>query len=156
MALRDKIVGFALKHLVEGPAQKQSLGELAAAMEKSAQTVEARLASKQDSERNRNVLRHIIGIERWGQKRLRVALGETLVIDEYDGYQPALGTPWATLRSEFQSTRQATLALIREMEQAGVQHSARVHHNDLGEVSPHGWLRYLDSHATRETMKMFR
>lgn len=156
MALRDKIVGFIAKNLVEGPAQKQSLAELAAGMERSSRTVEERVSGKQDSEWNRNTLRHIIGIERWGQKRLRVALGEPLVVDEYDGYQPAPGTPLATLREEFQSTRQATLALIREMEQAGVKPTARVYHNDLGEISPHGWLRYLDSHATRETRKMFR
>jgi len=72
--------------------------------------------------------------------------------DEYDGYRPAPGLDWPGLQAEFQSTRRETLALARQLEQAGAE--ARVHHNEMGELSARGWLYYLNMHADMECKRL--
>jgi len=43
----------------------------------------------------------VIGIERWGQRRLRMLLGEPPVSDEYDSYRPGEDLSMPALRDAF-------------------------------------------------------
>jgi len=105
------------------------------------------------TERNYKRLNHIIGIERWGQQRLKVALGTPFVMDEYDGYRPPFGLSWNELQDMFNQTRLDTLALANRLnEQGAVQKT--VFHNTFGEISTTHWLYYLRVHANSEIWQM--
>ncbi len=95
------------------------------------------------------------GLERWGQSRLRVALGEPLLMDEYDVYRPPRAAGWAELQDAFHSTRQQTVALAGQLDQA-VTNGVKVPHNQFGLLTVRSWLRYLDIHANMEAKKLRR
>jgi hypothetical protein len=107
-----------------------------------------------DSDLNRRVLNHIIGIERWGQRRLKVALGEPFLQDEYNGYRPARETSWEALKTAFAQTRAETVALARTLAAQPGLASKRIRHNDYGDLSVGGWLNYLRTHAELESRKL--
>lgn len=131
-----------------------SLKSLAAQLEATGRVVLDRAGQAADTEHNRRVLSHIVGIERWGQRRLSVFLGEPLVMDEYDSYRPERGTSWAELKAQFETTRAQTLSLVQRLEAA--QPSQTVPHNQFGPLSAAGWLRYLNLHAAMESRKIRR
>ncbi|MCA9909367.1 MAG: hypothetical protein KC519_12010 [Anaerolineae bacterium] len=131
----------------------RSLTEMMVALQASSQKLQRRFDGCSDVPRNRQVLSHIVGIERWGQRRLRVALGDPFEMDEYDSYRPARETDWATLQTMFAETRRETVRLIGLIERAGVA-DVRVRHNMYGELTVRGWLKYLLVHADAEAMKM--
>ena len=58
-------------------------------LENDGKTIEARANRAKNEQKAQIVLRHITGIERWGQQRLQAFLGKAFVRDEFDGYQPA-------------------------------------------------------------------
>ena len=99
------------------------------------------------------MLTHLIGIERWGQQRLRVALGEPLALDEYDPYRPE-GEDWAGLQQCFQRTRQETISLSKSLRMARLDVGTRICHNQFGEISLLGWIFYLNFHAKLESLKI--
>lgn len=129
----------------------KSLADLIQQAEESGQTIVEYLADKPDTPKNRQQMRHVIGIERWGQRRLKTILSEPPIQDEYDGYQPSESLDLAGLRNEFQITRADTLAIARGIEQKGVAETARANHNGMGDVSLKIWLRYLTMHANFES-----
>jgi len=138
------------------PARKLTLSVLATKMDESGRKIEQHLAKVEGVYANYEVLAHIIGIERWGQQRLRSVLGEPLVMDEYDAYRPSIALFWDDLREEFKKTRQETLALVRTLERVGVDDTTAVRHNELGIITVAGWLRYLDMHANLECNKKIK
>ncbi|MCJ7624103.1 MAG: hypothetical protein MUO76_11415 [Anaerolineaceae bacterium] len=93
---------------------------------------------------------HIIGIERWGQRRLRVALGEPFELDEYDEYQPSEDLGWEELIDTFHNARRETAALAKAMGERGDAH-IYIRHNQFGDLSVRSWFRYLDMHANIES-----
>jgi hypothetical protein len=115
--------------------------------------LEARFDGKADIDQNRRILSHIIGIERWGQRRLRVFLGEPFVDEEYNSYRPPREMSWSELRTQFRETRTQTLTLIDPIAAADPG-GQRVYHNQWGLLSARGWLNYLDVHARGESFKM--
>jgi hypothetical protein len=123
------------------------------ALQASGQKLQGRFGSCSDVPRNRQVLSHIIGIERWGQRRLRVALDDPFEMDEYNAYRPARETDWTTLQTMFAATRRETIRLIGLIERAGVA-DRRILHNMYGDLTVRGWLKYLLVHADAEAMKM--
>lgn len=129
------------------------MAQMAQTLAHSGKALSQQFEKLSNNDRNRQVLNHIIGIERWGQSRLRVALGEALVRDEYNGYRPARETDWVTLKQQFTETRAATVALVQDLDKAGVV-SRKVWHNRYGEITVKGWLRYLNIHANMESKKM--
>ncbi len=153
MALRDIIQGLVVGLLIERPASRRTFDELSSQLESSKAKLNERLANVNDTSANRTLLRHIIGIERWGQRRLRVALGETPVLDEYDDYQPSADLSWADLRNALSTTRQETVTLARQLGASSVDSSLKVRHNDFGPLSLRGWLRYLNTHANIESQR---
>ncbi len=151
MGLKDRIYQWAGQRFIERPASRMSVVDLAAALSASGDEVRARLAKAGASPRNVACLRHIIGIERWGQRRLRVFLGEPPVMDGHHPYKPT-ETEWGTLLTEFASARADTVALASELTTADQR--ATVPHNQYGPFTARGWLRYLNGHARLESKLM--
>lgn len=140
--------------LLERPARKASLPDLAQRLEESGYKISARLKTLPESDRNRIVLRHIIGIERWGQRRLRTAFGEPFLNEEYDGYKPDKSTAWERLQTEFAETRRHTVTLIHDLNEAKVNTNRKIPHNSYGDLTLRGWIRYLEVHAGFESKKI--
>jgi len=154
MSVIGRLIGRVLRPIVERQARGRSVGEFAGALERSGQEVAARLQAAPDTSHNREVANHIVGIERWGQRRLRVALGEPPLSDGYRGYRLPEGADMAALRSAFERTRQETVSLVRALDAAKLEPSTRVRHNHLGALSVRGWLAYLEGHAKRESTRI--
>ncbi len=147
------IMNLAANLFFERPARNRDLTALADDLRTSGTTVQQRIANASDTPRSREFALHLIGIERWGQRRLRVALGEPLVQDEYDGYRPAQDIAFDKLSSEFEQTRQETLNLVTALENA--TYTDTIDYNAYGPMSVNGWLKYLDMHASL-TAKLVR
>jgi hypothetical protein len=140
--------------IIELPARWTGIDRLIERLEKSGRSLEKRAAAAGARSSNAEVLAHIIGIERWGQRRLRVLLGELGTLDEYDFYRPK-EKDLAALRTIFQTTRQETISLCKSLRMAGIDLGARVLHNQLGEISLLGWLYYLNLHARIESQRIY-
>ena len=149
MGIKNLIAGL----IIERPAKKLTLAQLATNLEATGRQLEQRMASAGDTQSNRAHTHHVIGIERWGQRRLQVALGEPPIVDECDEYQLAPDLNWQELQAEFHAVRQDTIALARRVEEAGAG-ATLVPHNEFGDLSMHGWLRYLDNHASLESKRI--
>ena len=154
MSVIGRVIGGILRPILERQAKGRSAQGFADALERSGVAVQKRLENAPDTPRNREVANHIVGIERWGQRRLRVALGEPLVIDPYRGYRLPEGTDYGALQSAFGDTRRDTVQLARELGFSDPKLQVKVRHNDLGELSVGGWLAYLEGHAQRESTRL--
>lgn len=146
---------FGTDLLLDFPVRRQSLDDLAARLEESGKSILRRCAALPATPFNHKLLSHIIGIERWGQRRLQTALGAELILDEYDGYRPAPETSWQALQAEFEATRRDTLALAQNLSQVDSP-DLRIPHNAYGPMRLRAWLVYLDLHASIETWKFQR
>jgi hypothetical protein len=153
MAIADLLMKPIVNLMVERPGRKLPLAAWSQKLAESGEQINQRVATAQTPQ-GAATLRHITGIERWGQRRLQVALGEPFVQDEYDGYQPPADADIATLREEFRTTRQATVTLAQKLATAGVSDEVTVRHNQFGPVSVRGWLSYLNSHANFESKRI--
>jgi len=148
------IFGVVLRIFTEWRAKKLSLAELTRRLDDSTEKVARRFEGASNTRLNLKQARHVIGIERWAQRRLRVALGEPPVTDEYDSYRPDELSDLRALHEAFVQTRQETKTIIQQLQSAGVSFDTRVPHNELGPLSIRGWLLYLIDHAGRETLIM--
>lgn len=151
MSAREILTGLMVGLLIERPAKKKTLAEFATQFEQSGAALSRRIEKATPKPIHRRQIRHVVGIERWGQRRLRVALGEPPIHDEYDTYQPPEDASWETLVDAFRDTRQTTVELVRTLATQPID-DVRIKHNDLGPLSVRGWLGYLKSHATREAL----
>jgi hypothetical protein len=140
--------------VIDRPARKKTIDELKTQLESSAKEMSERLEKRQDSPTNRRQLCHIVGIERWGQRRLRVAIGEPFLAEEYDHYRPSLESTWSELINEWGTTRKNTLALANDLSQPSTLQDLKILHNMYGLLSINGWLRYLDVHARSEMKRI--
>jgi len=153
MAVRDNLYHFAGNLAFNLTAGGKSPAQWAQRLADNGRKLETTFAATPQTEFNARVLNHIIGIERWGQRRLRVALGEPFVRDEYNGYRPAREASWDELKRDFVTTRADTVRIARELEQAKAG-DKRILHNAYGNLTVRGWLRYLDIHSSFEAKKM--
>lgn len=142
--------------MAERAAHGKGLDRLAADLEASGATMDARLARAGDTPANRDAIAHWVGIERWSQRRLRVALGEPFLEDGHRPYRPDEASGVAALRRAFAETRAETLALVGRLRAAGVDPSVTVRHNDLGDMTVAGWLAYLVQHPEQESRARLR
>jgi DinB superfamily len=153
MTFKDSISQLIAGMFLENPAKGKSIMQLRSALELSGIQMQARL---EVGKPNPELLRHIITIERWGQNRLRSALGEVqFVLDGSGQYAPASTLGWPELKSEFAKVRQETLEITRRLEFANPSPGPVVH-NQFGPVSVKGWLRYLNVHANMEMQRKLR
>lgn len=147
-------VGTIMRTIFQVQTFNKSLAALIQSANESGEQIESHLTGKPDTPKNRQQIRHVIGIERWGQRRLRTILGEPSIQDEYDGYQPDEKLDLRDLQAEFKKTRSETLAIIEAIQQTGVAESATANHNDMGDVSLKLWVRYLTMHANFESRRV--
>lgn len=140
--------------LLERPYRKKELPQIAGILERSGSRLEQKMRRLDETDRNRIVLRHIIGIERWGQRRLQVALGEPLAQDEYDDYRPERQAAWQDYLADFHHTRARTVSLAHDLHEARVKLSRAIPHNQYGDLTVRGWLRYLEMHAKLESRRL--
>lgn len=145
---------LATNVLMEWPVQRKSLADLEQTLQTAGESLKQKVAAAPDTETNRKTLSHIIGIERWGQKRLTVALGEPLAVEEYDLYRPGRDASWADLQQQFTQTRQASVALVQQLQQTQVDPGRKIKHNGYGDLTVRGWLRYLIFHANAESWRI--
>ena len=153
MSLRDTLTGAVSGLLLERPFRNKDFAEIAQELDLAGGRLKHTFASAKDNPDNRRLLGHIVGMERWGQSRLRVALGEPLTMDEYDDYRPPRDSTWPALQGAFSETRQQSVALIQQLGQAYIA-NIKVPHNQFGPLSVRSWLRYLDLHANLEAKKL--
>lgn len=154
MGVKETISGFVAHHLIEKPAGKKSVADLASELALGSQIIDERAAKAGNAEKARAVLRHLTGIERWGQRRLRVFLGDKPTNDEYDGYRPGADLTLEEMRATFRSTRAETVKLAERLARSKVAPDATVEHNSFGPISLRAWLGYLQTHANWESKKM--
>lgn len=138
----------------ERPVRKLSLSDLTEQLEQSGKHISEWLNAAEINYTNRRHLCHLIGIERWGQRRIRVAIGEPFLEEEYDHYRPSQDRPWEELKAEWDLTRQATISLIAGLNETNFPTDIKIVHNQYGPLSVKAWLRYLDVHASSEGRKL--
>jgi hypothetical protein len=152
MTLKERLTSVVIYFVIEQPAKRQGLAKLVQALTDSGEALHRDLERIEDSDKNRGQLRHIIALEKWGQRRLKVVLGEPFVRDENHAYKPPPETPWVSLKEMFAATRAETLALAEELKQRDT--TQKVLHNQFGLVSVLGWFRYLETHARLEGKRL--
>jgi hypothetical protein len=150
MGLADRVFQLMAEMLLERPVRDKTLPEFRKELEETGQNIQRQLGTADETQKNRDALRHIICIERWSQQRVKAALGEPFVMDESDGYLPAAEITWDQLQGAFRETRQETLALVRKLDEANVGRDLRVRHNQWGNLTVYGWLNYMNGHANRD------
>ena len=148
------LLGTLIRSITERNARGKSYTDFQRALVKTGETVHGRFQDAADTAGHRQAGRHIVGIERWSQSRLRAALGEAYLRDEYDSYQPGEELDMSSLAQAFAETRQGTERILTELEAAGVPLSKTVPHNQLGEMTIGGWLSYIIAHAGRESKRL--
>jgi hypothetical protein len=154
MGLRETALKLIVPLFVENPAQKQSFAQLSAKLEKTQGEIANRIrgVQTQNLEKHRATLRHIIGIERWGTERMKVALGEAFKSDGQKDYHPDPNSDFTALLEDFTATRLETLRVAKLVEQKNP--NAKIEHNGFGPLSVKGWLGYLNVHAEIESRKL--
>lgn len=144
------IIGAGLRFISEWQGRNLSLQEAARLLETSGEALAQRFRGASATPRSLEQARHIIGIERWGQSRLKQLLGGPILNDEYDGYRPDELATMPALADAMTATRAETVALVRALQAAGKTGVETAPHNELGELSLLGWIVYLRDHAIRE------
>lgn len=147
--MANPIARFAAHQLLERPAARIGIDGLIERLEVGRGPLAA-VAAAADDAAARKQLRHVIAIERWGQNRLRVALGDAVFErDESRAYAPPEDEPLGPLVERFEAVRAETLALGRRIA-ASDAGATKVEHNSLGPISARAWLRYLQVHGELE------
>ena len=155
MSLMQRLIGLVRRPMADWHARGRAIEQLAAELEASGRAMDARLKGLPDTPGHRTAVAHWVGIERWGQRRLRVALGEPFLDDGHHAYKPEADTIDA-LRQAFAHTRAETIGLAHRLREAGVDPATTVRHNDLGQLSVAGWLAYLLQHPEQESRARLR
>lgn len=151
MGFKQGFFQWAGRMMFERPARGLSVVELASTLSSSGDEVRERAAAKEGTPANVARLRHIIGIERWGQQRLRVFLGDPFEPGGHHPHKPT-ETDWSALQTELASTRADTVALAGQLTTADLART--VPHDQFGPLTVRGWLAYLQRHARMESKLM--
>ncbi|RJF71477.1 DinB family protein [Deinococcus cavernae] len=152
---KGDIKEFVVANVLERPAGRSSFTDLGQNLERGGVHLAQRAEKASDTPENREVLMHIIGIERWGQNRIRVALKQRpFEKDDYHAYRPPAGTSLPQLRNLLSQTRSGTVDLARQLHKSPPDDDFVVEHNGLGPLTAKGWLRYLTQHADLESRKL--
>ena len=154
MQLKKQLYNMGAKLVLERPANSRGLKEFEEMFVQSGQALISKYAAAEDDDHTRRVISHVIGIERWGQRRLQVALGDPFVKDEYDIYRPPRDSTLESLQVAFDNTRATTIDLIRQMQEALVDLTMQIEHNHYGPLTVRGWLQYLHVHSTFESERL--
>jgi len=151
---REDVRHLVVERVLERPTRAKRYAELADDLYVAGERLGLRLQRTRPGAAASGVMRHIIGIERWGQSRLRVAFGEPFVRDAHQPYKPPREATWEELTQDFHDTRAETVAIARGLSSDPPPPDWRVEHNALGPLSARAWLRYLQLHADLESRKL--
>ena len=147
--MANPIARFFAHRLLERPAARIGVDALVERLEATRGPLAA-YAEAAEEAAARKQLRHVVAIERWGQNRLRVALGDVAFErDESRAYAPPEEEPLAQLIERFDAVRAETVAVGRRVASADAG-ATKVEHNSLGPISARAWLRYLQMHGELE------
>jgi hypothetical protein len=140
--------------LVERPARRAGPAALADGLASSGAALEARFRAAAADPKAPRQLRHVIAIERWGQARLRTALGDVPFFRDASGaYRPPDDAPYDRLLDDLRAARSVSVELARRVVAEGKE-DAVVEHDSLGPLTAAGWLRYLRVHADLEAKRV--
>jgi hypothetical protein len=140
--------------LVERPARRAGPAALADGLASSGPSLEAHFRAAAADPKAPGQLRHVIAIERWGQARLRAALGDVPFLRDASGaYRPPDDATYEHLLGELRSARAVSVELARRVAAEG-KAGAVVEHNSMGSLTAAGWLRYLRLHADLEAKRV--
>jgi hypothetical protein len=145
---------FVTNMFFVNPANKLSYAQLIEKLYESKKNLTETFKAKADSSKNREVITHIIGIERWSQTRLAVFLGTPMPKDEYDGYRPSSNVTKAKLIDLFTHTRDHTLAICQQLATLDIPASQTVNHNQYDAFNSKSWMYYMLVHSNLESKKM--
>ncbi len=148
------LIGPIIRFVLERQAARRSFIEIVQQLPKTQKIVSDRIANAAENHKNHRIGRHIVGMERWGQHRLRCALGEPLVLDEMDDYILQDSHANGYIAQDFDVARRETLALVQALTVFSGIEKQKVRHNEFGMLSVKAWLVYLTSHAEIESRKL--
>ncbi|WP_189008373.1 DinB family protein [Deinococcus malanensis] len=152
---KDDVKDFVVSRVLEAPAGRSSYTELGQSLERSGTFLAGRAARAADTPANRELLGHIISIERWGQQRLKVALGQQpFQRDESRQYRPPQDASLRELRELLSQVRAGTVELVRQLHVSPPDDSLTVEHNGLGPLTAKAWVRYLTQHGDLESRRL--
>jgi len=123
-------------------------------LENNGRSLSARLARKPQKPFNHQVFTHIIGIERWSQRRMAVFDGQPFVAEEYDAYRPARESSWDDLLKAFEQARAQTVQIASQWSATPPDPRQRVDQGQWGALTAAGWLKYVLRHGEAESYKM--
>jgi hypothetical protein len=140
--------------LVERPARRAGPAALADGLAASGPSLEAHFRAAAADPKAPGQLRHVIAIERWGQARLRAALGDVpFVRDRSGAHRPPDDVPYERLLDDLRAARALSVELARRVAAEG-KGEAVVEHDSMGPLTAAGWLRYLRLHADLEAKRV--
>ncbi|WP_221090526.1 DinB family protein [Deinococcus aquaedulcis] len=152
---KKEVTGLVVSRVLERPAARSSYADLAQSLERSGTFLAGRSERAADTHANRELLGHIIGIERWGQSRMEAALrGQSPTEDTYHPHRPPQDASMPELRAQVSTTRAATVDLARRLQRAAPDDTLTAPHNQYGDLSLKAWLRYLSQHADFESRRL--
>jgi len=154
MSLLQKLIGAGLRPYIKRRARGLTLEQVAVNLGTSRDELLPRIMRATDTPGNREALNHWVGIERWSQSRLRVALGAPLVENRYAGYRMPAASTLTELQAGFTRARGESIQLAREFARLGVDPTISVRHNDLGDLSVTEWFTYIEDHPRRESFRL--
>ncbi len=144
-----------LKNLFgESSASDLTLDQIADRLHEDATPLAKHLSTARDNDTNRAQLSRAIGAERWGHTRLKAFLGEALSEDTPDSLRPLDHLNWDMLTAQFWSTRKDTVALARQLAEAGIDETATVPHPDQGDLTARAWLHHMMAHTKKEIKRI--
>jgi hypothetical protein len=151
--MASPVVRFFVNVFVERPAARRGSARLVQELADGGEKLIGQLAKGKSPERAAKQARHILGIERWGQQRLRVALGDHPF--ERDSYHPYLPDAQLNLMGVLALLREARAETVKLGGRVAAEGKGRVavEHNSIGPLSADGWLRYLKVHADLEAKR---
>ncbi|MBZ9750486.1 DinB family protein [Deinococcus sp. HMF7604] len=152
---KKEVTGLVVSRVLERPVSRSSYSDLGQSLERAGTFLTGRAERAADTPANREVLGHILGIERWGQGRLRAALGAKADLDgSYHSHRPPQDTPLRELQQLVTTTRAATVDLTRRLHRTPPDDALTIPHNQFGPMTPKAWLRYLIQHADLESRRL--
>lgn len=154
MTLSQRIFHFGGWLFFERPWQSADYATLQSLLDQSGATIVTGMRQASDTPANRNLIRHIIGIECWAQQRLNAVVSGQPYSAEYDALQPAATLTLTELADLMASTRAQSCAILQQLQQTGIALTQTVPHNQFGALSIVAWNRYIASHALIEHKKL--
>ncbi|MEM9950432.1 MAG: hypothetical protein AAF846_02435 [Chloroflexota bacterium] len=128
-------------------AKRNSYQHIKTQIETEAKIIHTSIQSATQNKVNHQTTTHIIGMERWIQSRIKVALGSPYIQEEYDNYRPPQNASWEQLEQEFIATRELSCELCDQLIAENIDKSLKVNHNQFGNITIGAWLEYLNFHS---------